>query len=302
MRRLHYRYVWYVFTLAFAYCALAESHAIAQTAAGAFDRGLLWRVEKPGAAPSHLFGTIHLADQRVTALPPEVRREFDAAKSFVMEVAPDPSNMAALAARMMYLDGRTLLTVAGEEIFQKLTPLAAQLGLPPEVARQFKPWAMVLLLQMPQHQMEDVLDFRLNRLASEQGKAINYLESVDEQVAVFEGMSEGDQLALLRHAVETHSELKAQTDALVQAYLKRDLASMWRIGEADVARRPELKPLKAVFDQRLLYDRNPRMVERMQPQLQAGSAFIAVGALHLYGDKGLLRLLERAGYRVTRVY
>jgi uncharacterized protein YbaP (TraB family) len=77
---------------------------------------------------------------------------------------------------------------------------------------------------------------------------------------------------------------------------------MWRIGETEVARRPELKPLKAVFDQRLLYDRNPRMVERMQPQLQAGSAFIAVGALHLYGDKGLLRLLERAGYRVTRVY
>jgi uncharacterized protein YbaP (TraB family) len=289
-------------------CALALAHFVpvwpgahAQTAT-AFDQGLLWRIEKAGVAPSHLFGTIHLADKRVTALPPDVRREFDAAKSFVMEVAPDPSNMAALAARMMYLDGRTLLTVAGEEIFHKLAPLAAQLGLPPEVARQFKPWAMVLLLQMPQQQMEDVLDFRLNRLAAEQGKAIDYLETVDEQVAVFEGMTEQDQLALLRHAVETHHEVKAQTDALVQAYVGRDLASMWRIGEAEVARRPELKPLKAVFDQRLLFDRNPRMVERMQPQLQAGGAFIAVGALHLYGEKGLLRLLEHAGYRVTRVY
>jgi uncharacterized protein YbaP (TraB family) len=57
-----------------------------------------------------------------------------------------------------------------------------------------------------------------------------------------------------------------------------------------------------VFDQRLLYDRNARMLERMQLQLKTGAAFIAVGALHLYGEKGLLNLLERDGYRLTRVY
>jgi uncharacterized protein YbaP (TraB family) len=67
-------------------------------------------------------------------------------------------------------------------------------------------------------------------------------------------------------------------------------------------RRPELKPLKDLFNQRLLYERNTRMAERMRPQLEAGSAFVAVGALHLYGEKGLLSLLERDGYRVSRVY
>ena len=58
----------------------------------------------------------------------------------------------------------------------------------------------------------------------------------------------------------------------------------------------------ALFDQRLLYDRNTRMLERMQPQLKAGNSFVAVGALHLYGDKGLLAQLAREGYKVTRVY
>ena len=115
-------------------------------------------------------------------------------------------------------------------------------------------------------------------------------------------MSEPDQLALLRHAVETHHELTAQTEKLLQAYLQRDLGLMWQIGEADVVGRPELRPLKQVFDQRLLYDRNARMIERMQPQLKTGAAFIAVGALHLYGDRGLLNLLARDGYRITRVY
>jgi uncharacterized protein YbaP (TraB family) len=161
---------------------------------------------------------------------------------------------------------------------------------------------MVLFLQMPQQNPADVLDFMLQRMAVTQGKTTHALESVDEQVSAFENMSEQEQLALLRHAVETHHELKAQTEKLLQAYLQRDLASMWQLGEADIVARPELRPLKQVFDQRLLYDRNARMVFRMQPQLKSGGAFIAVGALHLYGDRGVLSLLARDGYRVTRVY
>jgi hypothetical protein len=147
-----------------------------------------------------------------------------------------------------------------------------------------------------------VLDFMLQRMAVTQGKALHYLESVDEQVGAFENMPEQEQLTLLRHAVETHHELQAQTEKLLQAYLARDLALMWQLGESDVVMRPELRPLKQVFDQRLLYDRNTRMAARMQPQLKSGGAFIAVGALHLYGNRGLLSLLVRDGYRVSRVY
>jgi hypothetical protein len=44
------------------------------------------------------------------------------------------------------------------------------------------------------------------------------------------------------------------------------------------------------------------MVERLRPRLAEGGAFVAVGALHLPGEEGILRLLERQGYRVTRLY
>jgi uncharacterized protein YbaP (TraB family) len=296
--------------LFFFTCALAlanfappgASRAYAQATAGAFDKGLLWRVEKPGIAPSYLFGTVHLADKRVTALPDAVRKELDAARSFTMEVSLDQANVMALAARMLYTDGRDLPDVAGADLYRRVVPLTQELGLPAEVARMFKPWAMVLMLQMPQQQTEDVLDATLHRIASQQGKALSYLETVDEQVAAFENMTDAEQVALLGLAVETHAGLKAATENLVLAYLQRDLGLMWQIGEADVAQRPELKPLKAVFDQRLLFDRNTRMIDRMQPQLKSGQAFVAVGALHLYGERGLLSLLARDGYRVSRVY
>ena len=302
MRRSTLRSIVFIWALVLAQCLpSASSCAYAQTT-GVFEQGLLWRIEKDGAAPSHLFGTIHLADKRVTTLPDTVRTPFDTARSFAMEVSLDQTNIAALATRMVYLDGRSLPGVAGDALFQKIAPLTAGLGLPAEMARVFKPWAMVLLLQMPQQDPANVLDFMLQRMAAEQGKALHALETVDEQVAAFELMTEQDQLALLRHAVETHHELKAQREKMLQAYLQRDLGAMWQLGEADIARRPELRPLKQVFDQRLLYDRNARMLERMQPQLKIGAAFIAVGALHLYGEKGLLNLLERDGYRLTRVY
>ena len=303
MRRLTVKiFLWGCMLVLANLAAPVLSPVHAQAAGAAFDQGVLWRVEKAGAAPSHLFGTVHLADQRVTTLPDAVRRSFDAANSFAMEVAPSPASIATLATRMVYLDGRDLPGVAGEELFRRIVPISAGLGLPAEMARLFKPWAMVLLLQMPQQRAEDVLDFTLHRMAVQQGKSLAYLESADEQVAAFDGMSEQEQLLLLKHAVETHHEVKAQTERVLQAYLQRDLAGMWQISEDEVARRPDLKPLKAVFDQRLLYDRNTRMVERMRPQLNAGEAFIAVGALHLYGDRGVLSLLVRAGYLVTRVY
>ncbi len=289
-----------VFALA-QFTPAGVSSSRAQTSA-AFDQGVLWRIEKGGAAPSHLFGTIHLADKRVTALPDSVRNPFNAARSFAMEVSLDQASIATLAARMVYLDGRNLPGVAGDALFQKIVPLTASLGLPGEMARLFKPWAMVLLLQMPQQDPAQVLDFMLQRMATEQGKALHPLETVDEQVAAFELMSERDQLMLLQHAVETHHELAAQREQMLQAYLQRDLGLLWQLGEADIARRPELKPLKQVFDQRLLYDRNTRMLQRMRPQLAAGGAFVAVGALHLHGERGLLNLLARDGYRLTRVY
>jgi hypothetical protein len=276
--------------------------AVAQTARAGFDKGLLWRVEKPGAAPSYLFGTVHLADERVTTLPHAVKQQLDAAQSFTMEIALDPSNTAALAARMVYNDGRDLPMVAGADLFGEVVPLLVGKGVPQELARLFKPWAVMLMLVMPQQRPEDVLDVMLHRIASGQGKSLHYLETVDEQVAALEGMPESDQVALLMHAVATQHALPAMTGKLLEAYLQRDLGLIWRINEASVEDRPELKVLKEVFVRRLLLDRNTRMVERMQPQLRAGNAFVAVGALHLYGEQGILGLLQRDGYRVSQVY
>ena len=72
--------------------------------------------------------------------------------------------------------------------------------------------------------------------------------------------------------------------------------------EKFMARHPEIAVHQAVMTKRVVHDRSVVMAFRMQRELRRGAAFVALGALHLYGHKGVLALLEEDGYRSTRVY
>jgi len=280
--------------LALLAAAAAPAPAVAQ-----YERGLLWRVEGKGAAPSHVFGTIHLADPRVTKLPPAVEREFDRARSVALELTLDSSNILLLANRMLYTDGRDLESVAGAELFGKAAAITAGLGLPEQILRAFKPWAVALVLSAPPQDPANVLDFVLAQRAQAKGKPVRELEGMEEQIGVLEGLPEADQVALLRQAVENRGRMQDWIGRLVDAYLARDLAAMQRISEESSGGDARVNE---VYTERLLGQRNERMVERMEPWLAEGGAFVAMGALHLYGERGVLALLQGRGYRVTRVY
>jgi uncharacterized protein YbaP (TraB family) len=292
-----------IFPLVLLRAALALSLLLpaAPAAAQRYDQGLLWRVDAPSGA-SHVFGTIHVEDPRVTDLPPPVTRALNESRSVTVELTLEPANVMALAARMVLQDGRDLADIAGPELFGKAAALTAKLGLPEPALRLFKPWAAALMLMIPQQNPEKVLDVVLARMAAQQGKPVHELESVLEQADVFDGMAEADQLTLLRYAVENQQQVARTTGLLVKAWLGRDLAAMWRISQEGVGAGPEIRRLNEIFLQRVLVARNGRMAERMDARLKEGGAFVAIGALHLYGDGGVLALLQRRGWRITRVY
>ena len=298
MKKIFLKSAWRTGIALLAACALFT----AAQAQDDFTQGLLWRVEKPGVAPNYIFGTIHIDDKRVTALPEAVRRSFDDARSFTMEVSLDDANLMTLATRMVYDDGRTLTDATGPELFRKLVPIMQQHGVPEQLLPAFRPWAITLMLEVPQQDSMEVLDFRLYQMAQEQNKPVHELETAEEQIAVFEGMSEADQLTMLKDAVAHYPDIAQQTEQLVQAYLARDLAQMWRINQGSADDSAEVRAANQRLEQKLLDERNVRMAQRMQPQLQEGGAFVAIGALHLYGDHGVLALLAHDGWRATRVY
>ena len=147
-----------------------------------------------------------------------------------------------------------------------------------------------------------MLDNVLHGIAREQGKTVHQLESVEEQVAVFENMPETDQVLMLRYTLDQRSRMQDAMRRMVDAYVARDLAAVARIADEDDGADLQIKQMNERLKKRALDERNTRMAERMQPQLKAGRAFIAIGALHLYGERSVLALLESRGYRISRVY
>jgi uncharacterized protein YbaP (TraB family) len=118
---------------------------------------------------------------------------------------------------------------------------------------------------------------------------------------VFDKLADRDQVAFLRAALEARERLPALIQRMTAAYLARDLAALTRISEEERGDADARRMTDALM-QRLLYDRNVRMAQRADALFGGGSAFVAVGALHLYGERGVLAELARRGFRVSRVY
>ena len=274
--------------------------AAANVTAETFDRGLLWRIEADGVAPSYLFGTMHSEDPDVTRLPDAVQQAFDRAGGVTLEVEMNPQALFAMAAASMLTDGTTLETHIGPDLYRRVVEVMASQGKPEIVVAMMKPWAVALSLMMPPSETGMFLDFILYQRALADGKTVSGLETPGEQMAVFESMDARDQIALLEDALDNQPSIQAMLVELKQAYLAGDLKRMVDISNRSM--RDSSQRLRERFEQRLLVDRNHLMAERMQAQLRRGGEFIAVGALHLTGEEGLLNLLVRQGYRVSRVY
>jgi uncharacterized protein YbaP (TraB family) len=198
------------------------------------------------------------------------------------------------------LDGRSLPDVIGRSLYEQVAAVIATRGIPELVLNHMKPWAAAVTLSTPAPETGRVLDLMLYQDAVQQGKAVYGLETIQEQLQVFDTMPEAGQIALLRDAVDHFPELDAMQVELLAAYKQRDLGALLAIYEASMQAGDQR--LAEDFQRRLIDDRNQLMVERMQPYLQQGKAFIAVGALHLPGRSGLLAMLEQRGYRIRRVY
>lgn len=284
-------------------CALAVwlSPAWLSAADSDFDRGLLFRVVPPnGGVPSFLFGTIHSEDPRVLALPTPVRMNLDRARALVLEVVPDAEAMSASVGAMTYDDGRVLSDMVPEDVYRDSIAALVARGLPEVAVRSFKPWAVMMLLSMPVAKTGQFLDLALYERALANGTPVLGLETMDEQLAVFEGLEQADQVSLLRETLASLPELPAMFQSLIDAYERRDLAALMQLGDdylgsadAELARR---------FHAVLIDTRNARMVQRMLPMIGQGGYFIAVGALHLPGSGGVLDRLASAGYDIERLY
>ena len=271
-------------------------------AAARYERGLLWRVTKDGKAVGYIFGTIHDADARVAELPAPAAEAFGKSRTLLVEFLPDTYTRERFIEAALFTDRQTLEEKIGADDFARVLEQLAPAGLEREVIAKLKPWGALINLRHSVADAPESLDARLIGQARERRLAVFQMEGVEEQIFAFDECPMETQVALLKHSLAHREELMALEDETIRAYLARDLTAIWRLRERFIARYPEVAAHQAVMTKRLLYDRSVVMAYRMQRELRRGGAFIAVGALHLYGEKGVLALLHEDGYRATQVY
>lgn len=272
-----------------------------------YGNGRLWQVEQPGVPPSYVFGTMHVSDSRVYDLPEAIETAYQDADVLLVET--DYRRPASRRQLEQYFDlpeGQSLIDLIGRSTYRKLQNLIFRHHL--KLGNYFRqqPWVSWMALSdrtvdIGEREDEDkpVLDDWLVLRARKAGREVDYLESGLEQWRSLAAIPMDDQVAMLRAAIDTYYEARVRVDR-VAVYLDGNFAlsyALWqrRLGHLDPA-------LAERYTARLLDERNLRMVERMLPHMEERSAFVAVGALHLPGEQGLLRLLEARGYSVTRLY
>ena len=271
-----------------------------------YGQGVLWRVERADAAPSHVFGTMHTADPEVLDLPPAVRTVFEAADSLVLEIVMTNRVRGELGQAMLLPEDRGLDAIAGPERFARVREAGKRYGLLDAQLKRFKPWALSMFFSLPPSELQrqavggTPLDQALQTRAADRGIPLHGLESIAEQVDVLAKLSEPDQLTLLDAALAANPQIESHFEFMKRAYLDRDLAALHRLAE-EMSENGSRK-IHELFFERLIDARNHRMAARLTDRLAEGKAFVAVGALHLSGPEGVLKLLEQEGYTLTRIY
>ena len=278
-------------------------------------QGRLWRVEAPDGAVSHLYGTMHVTDQAVVALGPEARAAHEKAETVVIETTAvlDPQASAAQTMSrpdlVFYLDGSNLLDLVPDAEEPALDRALQGRGLSLAAVKSLKPWMLMAQLSVPACAVTggEGLDVALARGAQERGDAVAGLETLVEQLSAIATLPVDLQVAALMDAArigESVDDLYATMGAL---YREGEIAAIWptlnALSEMLLGETMDAADQEALiaFEEAVVLRRNRVMAERAGPFLDQGEAFIAVGALHLPGEEGLIALLRNKGYGVERV-
>jgi uncharacterized protein YbaP (TraB family) len=287
--------------------------AVAAMASITNGAGLFWRIEKEGIAPSWLFGTMHVPDPKVMALADEVSTEFRDASTLVVESTEVLERAGSLSGLQRHLS--QVLLPAGEafdagfsdEQKADLSALTAAHGIPYFAARRMQPWFLAAALGIPpcvkQQLVEGapVLDGKLFEDARAAGKTVVGLETLDEQFSALASLDRDVQTAALLETAQLGLErIDDWYATMVDLYAAGQVAlAPLLVGQ--ISGFEAIAGSVADMNGPLIEERNLRMRDRLLPILNAGDAFVAVGALHLNGGLGLVALLQAEGFRLSRI-
>jgi uncharacterized protein YbaP (TraB family) len=276
---------------------------------------MLWKVEGPGLEKaSYLFGTIHVGDKAVTTLHPAADKAFEASTALHTEAAMDMESQLASMKVMMRDDGKQLDAAIGEDLAKRVDAELKKIN--PELSaapfQVMKTWTVAYLLPFLPEQMKGIkpLDMVLWERAENAGKKTAGMQESKDQVAGFNQLTEDEQIALLRATIDSlEKDRRAGRNRMkegAEIYVAGDAAKLDAFATESMAELTGGKdaPLTRKLLETILKDRDVIMADYIAATLKKDPAdvhFFAAGAGHYASADGVPSLLEKKGYKVTRI-
>ena len=267
-------------------------------------KSLLWKISGNGLKDtSYLYGTMHTADSRILELSNRAKPYFDGSKAYAMELDPDgEKNMMGLMGKLMMGKDHSLQKMIPAKEYSYLDSIcSSQMGLPMSMFDNVSPVIIMTIFEGVTMGLDEtsvtgkvpVLDLYFHEEAKKAKKKIIGIETVAEQLGALNSLSYQEQADMLTQEVDSFQVNKNSSSEVLKYYLDQDLDSL---SANDTEDKKSEKFYKA-----LVVDRNARMATRMSEFIKKQPTFIAVGALHLPGDIGVIALLRKKGFTVEPV-
>jgi hypothetical protein len=289
-----------------AYASLmAEAESVAN------GESVLWKIEKEGIAPSFLFGTMHITDERVTGLSEPVRNALADARTVAMELSEIRDKHELMKATMRHArflampGGKSLWDIIPDE-FEEM--IAGSPNLPAErraAISAFQPWVVATMISIPACEQERVasglltMDEIIAGAAARRNLELVGLETIEQQLSTFSAMSLETQADYLVGTARLGSTTNDYFETMIRLYLDRRLAALLPLSRRAAGAEVGSARAFAFIEKELIEKRNLNMHQAAIPLLARGRVFIAVGALHLPGTRGLVELFRQSGFTLT---
>jgi len=246
----------------------------------------------------YLLGSIHVLRPSDYPLPPAVLEAYGNSKSVLMEVNLDEIGSEQVQAEMLasatLTDGRTLPDVLGKERYSRAAALAREAGVDLSMFDQFAPWfAAEAISQRQLSQLgfkpESGVEMYFMEKARNDGKSVAGLETVHDQISLFQNMSPDTQAEYLLSSLEQAHDLPTEVDSMVRAWQRGD--TLWFADEM----KSELGRDARLYDS-VLSARNRKWLPKIEALLNEDKNYLViVGTGHLVGRDNVIDLLRKDG-------
>jgi uncharacterized protein YbaP (TraB family) len=261
------------------------------------DGSSVWAV-KGSRNTVYFAGSVHALPKDHAQFSPQLELAYDASDVIVMEVDLDDLNpleaVQFLAANGTLPSPQTLADVIGDDEFATVANLARSVDLPEVAIERLEPWAAAMVLTQfallkTGFDPQLGIDMQITDRARGDGKPIEGLETIGEQLVIFDSRSQQEQISFLLDAANDVPKMQGDLDRLITAWRTGDMRALEKEFQKERAQAP------ALYDE-LLGARNRKWLPKIEALFQEDRNYlVVVGTLHFVGRDGLLELLKRSG-------